>query len=171
MFYAPPSIFVQRPRARPSSLRPAPLCGWAPDEALSWHRHQSPPCVCRSPRAWCAGGRATAAMGVPSRPEVHFSLLPGIPAGNWVIAAPAGGRTRFVPIPPNPLAVQKSVDGTGFKRIALMVTRVLKLKRWTAASLLRSQVDSDLRIVPLPFTLRGESQRAWKAKARLGGAG
>lgn len=52
-----------------------------------------------------------------------------------------------------------------------MATRVLKLKRWTAAFLLRSQVDSDLRIVPLPFTLRGESQGAWKAKAPLGDAG
>lgn len=55
--------------------------------------------------------------------------------------------------------------------VRLWVTRVLKLKRWTAAFLLRSQVDYDLQIVPLPFTLRGESQRAWKAKARLGDAG
>lgn len=52
--------------------------------------------------------------------------------------------------------------------VRLWVTLVLKLKRWTAAFLLRSQVDYDLRIVPLPFTLRRESQRAWKAKARLG---
>lgn len=73
MLYVP-SIFVQRPQARPSSLRQAPLCGWAPDEALSWHRHQSPPTFAGAPVPG-GGGRATAAAGVPSRSEDELEHL------------------------------------------------------------------------------------------------
>lgn len=169
MLYTLPSIFVQRPRARPSSPRQAPLCGWAPDEALSRHRHQSPPTSAGAPVPGVQG-----AEGVPICPFQSPSRDPSRKLGNRC----AGRRENKVCSNPSQSLGRTEERRWDWiyrhqkhKRIALMVTRVLKLKRWTAAFLLRSQVDSHLRTVPLPFTLRGEGQRAWKAKARLGDAG
>lgn len=184
MLYMLPSIFVQRLQARPSSLRRAPLCGGPPDEMLSWHRHQSPPPPLflsvpgvQEGGCSCCGGSPfvharPARVSLPAAEDATFSRMPG---GNWVIVTQAGGenkvsfdpsrrphnwkdRRRHQVMADSSGGVQRSFDGS-----TLCLRHLLD-------RCVPSPGGLGFGIVPLPFTLHIESQRAWKARGGEQGA-